>query len=132
MDTNIQETAAEPTVYTPTAQENRKALSEFREWKQALQTMIRREASLKWQIGGRYSFVLPSRLVKLVWIATLKERIKLELSKGGTEEEATRRAMAQIQQEVATAVGKIKSYLPMPPMPQEVPVQDGEVSNGKG
>lgn len=91
----------------PAAQ--RQAQKEFREWKRELMDMVRREATISWTLtkqGLVYQFVLPPRLVKLVWSTTLKERIKLERMKG--PDGAERRAVESIRSEVDGAVAAVQ------------------------
>ena len=90
----------------PAAQ--KKALREFKEWKHQLIDMIKRESSISWSVqdsGVVYQFVLPAKLVKLVWNTTIKERVKMEERR--QVEGAVERAIKGLQGEVNGAVGQI-------------------------
>jgi hypothetical protein len=57
---------------------NAKAHKEFKDWKRALCDMITRESSLEINRDGSYAFLLPPRLVKLVWEVMIRERMRVE------------------------------------------------------
>lgn len=75
----------------PASKRQKQAMREFKDWKRTLADMIRRGSSLVWAADGTYQFVLPPRLVKLVWTTTIKERVKLEVIKRRREQEEAKR-----------------------------------------
>lgn len=104
--------------------EHRKALREFKEWKHTLAEILRREARIVWTArDGRviYQFVLPAKLVRLVWGTTIDERIKLEMAR--QPEGAARRAVEQIRAEVEEVVAA-RVALARPPQGETDAVAD--------
>ena len=83
--------------------QRRKAILEFREWKSELVRMIKEGAALVFGPDGAYQFVLPPRLVKLVWDTTIKERVRMERKQG---EGAEVRAIDALRQEVNETVAR--------------------------
>lgn len=61
---------------------------EFNQWKEALVNMITRGARLVLYRDGRYEFVLPTKLVTMVWQVTMRERIKMAIAEGGSPRDA--------------------------------------------
>ena len=89
----------------------KKVQREFKEWKAELQEIIRRGASISLSMRGgslTYQFVLPPRLVKLVWSTTIKERVQMERLR--QQEGAELRAVDGIRQEVDAAVRAVQEH----------------------
>lgn len=97
----------------------RQALGELKQWKAELCKIIA-GANLEFNKDGSYQFILPSRLVKLVWATTIKERVKVELVYGVTPEQAKSRAMAKLIAEVEEAHSEMVSQ------PKQEAEQEGE------
>ncbi len=84
--------------------QRRKADSEFKEWKKELCKIVNNQSRLIFNRDGTYQFILPSRLVKLVWSTTLQERIKAELAGEAVSlEDAKGRAINRLKEEMNQA-----------------------------
>jgi len=92
------------------ARRQKQARQEFKDWKKSLMEIVRTGSQLVFRADGSYQFVLPPRLVKLVWSTTIKERVVLERKQRG-EEGAEQRAMAAIKEEVAQATAGAMALL---------------------
>ena len=77
-----------------------KHTKDFTKWKAALREMINKESQcIITEDGQSASFILPRRLVKLVWEVTIRERIKAEVAEHG-EEGAAQRAINRLRAEL--------------------------------
>jgi hypothetical protein len=82
----------------------KKAKAEFKEWKDELCTIIKRQSKLIFNKNGSYQFILPSRLVKLVWSTTIQERIRAEMVHNKlSAEDARKKALTKLREEVEKA-----------------------------
>jgi len=84
--------------------QQKKMMREFREWKAELCTIINRNSQAIINRDGSYQFILPSRLVKLIWATTIKERIKTEQVINKLDDAAARKAaLDKLREEVEAA-----------------------------
>lgn len=75
---------------------------QFKAWKDKLCQIIRRESKLAFSPDRtQYSFVLPPKVVRLVWQTTIQEKAKLL----GVQEQ---QALEQVRNEVDEAVEKVR------------------------
>jgi len=82
-----------------------KHTKDFKNWKAALRDMINKETQCIISDDGKdATFLLPKRLVRLVWEVTIKERIRAEVAQHG-EEGAAARAIARLRQEIEQGMG---------------------------
>jgi len=91
--------------------QQRKMHEEFRRWKESLVSMITRGARIVQYRDGSYQFLLPSKLVKLVWQVTLKERVRLAVQEGKLPSDAIksmREELTQAANQIAEAENKLK------------------------
>lgn len=85
-------------------QEHKKQIHrEFKQWKRMLVNMIRTGARIVTGAGGKYQFLLPPALVKLVWSTTIQERIKHQQARGLEGDEAVKAAQEGLRNEVDEA-----------------------------
>lgn len=84
--------------------QQKKMMREFREWKSELCSIINRNSQAVINRDGTYQFILPSRLVKLIWATTIKERIRTEkVINKLDDDEARKAALDKLREEVETA-----------------------------
>ena len=82
----------------------KKAKAEFKEWKAELCKIINQQSQLVFNRDASYQFILPSKLVKLVWSTTLQERIKAAKLAGAKDAtEAKKAAIEKLRQELDQA-----------------------------
>lgn len=82
----------------------RKSEGEFNKWKSMIKGMIDKDATMTLDADGVASFALPDQLVRLVWLVVIKDRLMLEMKRGGVEGAAKRTIdflHQQVTQEVA-------------------------------
>jgi hypothetical protein len=100
---------------------HKQALREFKAWKHTLSEILRREARMAWGVRGEkpyYQFVLPAKLVRLVWATTINERVKMEMRR--QPEGAPQRVMEQLRAEIADVVERVVKQEPEREVPDEV------------
>lgn len=86
------------------AKQRKQAAVDFKDWKKELCNIINNQSRLVFNKDGSYQFILPSRLVKLVWSTTIQERIKAIMAGGGVElEDAKGQAIARLRDEMDDA-----------------------------
>jgi hypothetical protein len=81
----------------------KQALIEFKEWKKGLCEIINKQSKLVFNKNGTYQFIIASKMVKLVWATTIKERIKIKMMGGLDLDQARKAAMDEIRDEVSQA-----------------------------
>lgn len=82
----------------------KQANDEFKAWKKELCKIVNTESRLVMYKTGTWQFILPSRLVKLVWSTTLQERIKAMLAGDVVSlEDAKGKALKSIRDEMDQA-----------------------------
>lgn len=85
-------------------------IADFRKWKQELIGIIKKGAHVQANPNGTYTYVLPPKLVKLVWGATIKERVAYASSMG--EENPTQAALTKLRDEIGEAAEKLSTLTP--------------------
>lgn len=75
---------------------------EFKDWKQTLVTMIHDGSRIQINRDGSVSYILPPKIVKLVWITTIKERVNMFEQQGS--ETPVKDAFDALRGEVAQAI----------------------------
>lgn len=103
----------------------RAAREDFKKWKRTLTRMIECDSQITSERCGsdehgqpiiQYRFLLPPKLVKLVWETTIQERTRLWM-RGGEDEQAARRhavdeLRAKVEELAKQAVGEMGSERP--------------------
>jgi hypothetical protein len=78
---------------------------EFKDWKKTLINMIRSQSRIVRANDGTVTFLLPPRLVKLVWNTTIKERAAYAAAKGSKN--PMRDGLEGLRTEITDAVTRI-------------------------
>jgi hypothetical protein len=100
-----------------------KARKEFKAWKAELIKWVRTESMLEFCSDGSYRFIIPSKIVKLVWATTIEQRVVAEMLYSKDPEAARKKVLDDIKKELEEAQSEFYG--------DEVADDEAEVSKGK-
>lgn len=86
-------------------------IQDFRQWKVELKRIIEEQSRMELNSDGTVKFILPTKLVQLVWRTTIEQKIAYEMQSCSDVKQAASTAMDKLREEVTVLAGKFEKVL---------------------